>query len=138
MEGREARTRLDELSSQLAELRERRIAGQERFIWVPSRGEVVRVSLALLEWVRAEGEYVRLHAGEVSYLLRSSISSFCSEFGDEVVQVHRSYAINPSHIQSVRASRRGMRVVLRDGTELPVGRSFRDTVRSITLSAAKP
>jgi DNA-binding LytR/AlgR family response regulator len=132
VEGREAVARLRDLSTQLDDLRKRRSHGEDRSIWVPSRGEMVRLAVSVLEWVKAEGEYVRLHAGANSFLLRSSLSSFCNELAnDGIVQVHRSYAVNRAHLKSIRSSRQGMRVALDDGTDVPVGRHFRKIVQAL-------
>lgn len=132
VEGREAAQRMRDLASQLDELRHKRASGEERSIWVPSRGEMVRLAISRLHWIKAEGEYVRLHAGETSFLHRSSISSFCSELETEgIVQVHRSYAVNRAHLRAIRSSRQGMKVVLEDSTELPVGRNFRKKVQEL-------
>ena len=121
--------RLEELSSQLEQLRRARVPQKDTSIWVQQRGEIVRLPLAMLEWIEAEGEYVRLHAGDVSYLLRSSLTSTCDELADAgVVRVHRSFAINGERLQSIRRSRSGMTAVLYSGRELPVGRKFRKAV----------
>ena len=97
-----------------------------------ARGEMVRLAVSVLEWVKAEGEYVRLHAGANSFLLRSSISAFCNEHAnDGIVQVHRSYAVNRAHLKSIRSSRQGMKIALEDGTDVPVGRHFRKIVQAL-------
>jgi DNA-binding LytR/AlgR family response regulator len=132
VDAREALARLRDLSTQLDDLRQRRDSGEERSIWVPRRGEMIRLAVSSLEWVKAEGEYVRLHCGPNSFLLRSSISSFCTDLEREgVVQVHRSFAVNSAHLRSLRSSRSGMRVILQNGTEVPVGRNFRRAVQAL-------
>ena len=45
---------------------------RERYA-VRVRGEIVLVNAADVEWVSAEGNYARLHAGEKSYLIRDSM-----------------------------------------------------------------
>ena len=132
VEGREAVARMRDLAAQLDVLRQRRTSGEDRSIWVPSRGEMVRLALSALQWIKAEGEYVRLHATTNSFLHRSSISAFCNDLeSDGIVQVHRSYAVNRAHLKAIRGSRQGMRVVLQDGTELPVGRNYRKAVQAL-------
>jgi two-component system LytT family response regulator len=137
IEGREASTRLQELSGQLDELRRTRIDDQGQALWLQSRGEMFRLDLPAVEWVKAEGEYVRLHYRQSEFLMRSSISAFCESFGESgIVQVHRSFAINPAHLKSVRSSRSGVRLTLQNGAEVPVGRKFRKVVGQLTGSAS--
>src|SRR3954447_15278485 len=132
VEGREAVARLRDLATQLDDLRQRRVSGEDRSIWVPSRGEMLRLAISALEWGKAEGENVRLHAGANSFLLRSPISTFCVDLAnDGIVQVHRSYAVNRAHLKAIRSSRQGMSIALQDGTDVPVGRRFRKIVQAL-------
>jgi DNA-binding LytR/AlgR family response regulator len=132
IEQREAANRLVELSSQLQSLRQRYGNSEDRSIWVQQRGEMVRLDSAKVDWLKAEGEYVRLHVGEASYLLRTSITSLAEDLADGgFVRIHRSAAINRARLKSVRKLRTGTRVVLDCGVELPVGRKFRKEVDAL-------
>jgi DNA-binding LytR/AlgR family response regulator len=129
LEQRESMRRLQELSRQLDELRRVREVEPERAFWVRHRGELVRLDVADVDWVKAEGEYVRLHASDRSYLLRTSIAAFSSQFGGAgFVRVHRSAAINRHRLRAVRRSRSGTLIILTPGVEVPVGRKFRKVV----------
>ncbi len=135
IEGREATARLQELSGQLDELRRTRFDDQGQSLWLQSRGETFRLDLPAVEWVKAEGEYVRLHYRQSEFLMRSSISAFCESFSESgIVQVHRSFAINPAHLTSIKSSRSGVRLTLRNGAEVPVGRKYRSAVSQLTAS----
>jgi DNA-binding LytR/AlgR family response regulator len=55
------------------------------------------------------------------------------------VRVHRSLIINRAEIRSVRRSATGSYcLVTNDGSELAVGRSFRQRVREIVRASAGP
>ena len=136
---REALTRLRELSGQLDALRGSRAPAVEPSLWVHQRGQMMRVPIEALDWVEAEGEYVRLHMREQSFLFRSSITSLAeklAEFG--FTRIHRSTIINHSRLAAVHSSRSGMKAVLDSGVTLPVGRKYRHAVRALQHGEVPP
>ncbi|MGN6154726.1 MAG: LytR/AlgR family response regulator transcription factor [Sphingomicrobium sp.] len=135
LDQRDAGARLRELLSQLGELREARAANEDATLWVSSRGEMVRVSIATIDWVQAEGEYVRLHCGEASYLLRKSIASVADRLsGFGFIRVHRSAVVNGERVEAIRRSRAGTSLLLHGGTQVPVGRKYRNAIDSLGSS----
>ena len=134
LEQREAASRLRELSGQLNELRQNIVRTGNRSIWVQRRRDLVRLDIASLDWVQAEGEYVRLHAGGESYLTRSSISAIAAELTKHgFVRIHRSVVVNSARLSAVRRVRgSGLRAILDTAVELPVGRRFRASVKALT------
>jgi two-component system, LytTR family, response regulator len=126
LERRDAENRLTELSDQLEELRRARSASQERSLWVQHRGEMIRVPVSGLDWVEAEGEYVRLHVGAKSFLLRNPIGSLAEDLStDGFLRIHRSAVINLERLDAIHGTRSGLKVSLSIGVELPVGRKYR-------------
>jgi DNA-binding LytR/AlgR family response regulator len=124
--------RLHELSLQLESLREVREPAKDRSLWVQQRGEMVRLDIAALDWLKAEGEYVRLHFGEKSFLFRTSMNAICNELlNDGFVRIHRSAAINRDRLRAIRRGRTGLKIALESGVELPVGRKFRNAVEAL-------
>jgi DNA-binding LytR/AlgR family response regulator len=130
---REAVVRLKLMSRLLDELRQVRAAqNDERFIWVQQRDEMVRLDVMEIDWIEAESEYVRLHIGEKSYLLRSTITAISEELGSAgFIRIHRSVAVNQRRVTAVRRTRTGARLVLKSGAELPVGRKFRSAIAAL-------
>jgi two-component system, LytTR family, response regulator len=123
---RDAAGRLEELMSQLDQLRHARTATEERSLWVQHRGEMVRVPIGAIDWIEAEGEYVRLHVGAKSFLLRHPISSLAQDLvGDGFQRIHRSAVINLERLEAIRGTRGGQKILLSTGLELPVGRKYR-------------
>lgn len=47
------------------------------------------------------------------------------------VQVHRSWWVNPAHLIRVETGRNGQELVMTTGSKVPVGRSFRKTVKDV-------
>lgn len=131
LEYRRGSERLDELRRNLDELRATS-AFEQREFWIRYRGEALRLVPADVDWIEAEGQYVRLHAGERSYLVRHSISSLLRELsGEGFIQIHRSAVVNRRKIARVRSTRSGVKVELVSSKALPVGRMYRHALREL-------
>lgn len=133
---REAAARLDELARQLERLRdEHREPKEQRHLWVQRRGEMVRVLIEQIDWIAAEGEYVRLHLKDQSYLYRELLSAMMTQLEPErFVRIHRSYAVNRERVTAIRRSVHGaLKLLLSNGVELPVGRTYRSAARSALI-----
>lgn len=80
-----------------------------------------------------EEDYVRIFAGERSYLLRESIRGLLARLNpDEFVQVHRSAIVRTSELVEVTRSRTGRAEVrLRGGQRLPLGRVHGKTIQRL-------
>lgn len=135
IDDRSATTRLADLAAQLATLRAERVAehGDGGYLWVQRRGESVRIDLAQVDRVQAEGEYVRLYHGAATYLHREAISSLIDKFDQtRFVRIHRSHIINRDRVASIkRRPTGGYTIVTVDGEQLPVGRNYRAVVRTL-------
>jgi len=107
--------------------------GRADRIVVHSSGRVVFVKTAEIDWVEAAGDYVTLHVGKKTWLLRETISEMekkleANGFG----RIHRSTIINLEKIGEMRALDNGeYGVVLHDGTELKLSRSYRDILKRL-------
>lgn len=73
----------------------------------------------------AAGNYVRLHGEGRSWLVRDTITHIVEQFGGALVRVHRSHAVRLRDVHEVlRPDGNDPTVRLRDGTEVPVGRTW--------------
>jgi DNA-binding LytR/AlgR family response regulator len=124
---------LTQVSEQLDVLRQSFDRRTSDYMWVQRRGESIRIDLAEIIRVQAEGEYVRLFVDGVDYLHRESLTAMMTRLdADRFLRIHRSSAIDRDAIVSVRRRTTGnYQVVLRDGAMLPVGRTYRQAVRSV-------
>jgi DNA-binding LytR/AlgR family response regulator len=129
----EAAVRLNEVREQLAAVRASIDSAASNVLWVQRRGESVRVDLRRIERLQAEGEYVRLFVEGADYLHRESLISLLGQLEpDRYVRIHRSSIVDADAIVGVRRRATGSyQAVLRDGTVLPVGRSYRAVVRKL-------
>jgi len=136
---RAALVRLRELGGQLDALRETRSPTSAPSFWVHQRGQTLRVPIEALEWIEAEGEYVRLHMRDQSFLFRSSITALADKLAHlGFARIHRSTIINESRLKAVHSSRSGMKAKLESGMLLAVGRKYRRSVRELQNAEEAP
>jgi two-component system LytT family response regulator len=98
----------------------------ERLV-IKSGGRAFFLKIDEIDWIEAEGKYVRLHVGKESYLLREAISSLEAQLDPKrFPRIHRSSIVNIERIRELQPwFHNEYRVILRDGTELMLSRSFR-------------
>jgi two-component system LytT family response regulator len=108
-------------------------AGQQQLsdrIAVPSGDRVTILRVTDVDWVEASGNYVTLHTGEKSWLLRETVSSMdarLAPFG--FVRIHRSTLVNIQRVVELRSLDNGEFVVsLSGGAVLKLSRSYRDAL----------
>lgn len=106
-----------------------RVAGAKHLerVVVKTDGRVLFFRTDEIDWIEAYGNYVRLHVGRVTYLLREAISSMEDELDpSKFVRIHRSTLVNIERIKELQTMFHGQyAVVLRDGTELTLSRRYR-------------
>lgn len=99
-------------------------ARDERFI-AGVRGKLIVIGERDIRYLEAAGNYVRLHTAGASPLMRGTLASLESRLdARRFVRVHRSFVVNLSLIAELRTDE----VVLKDGTKVPMSRTFRDAV----------
>lgn len=106
--------------------------GDSDSLWVHRRGEFARVPIAAIEWIEAEGDYVRLHA-EGGGLMRGTLTALVDRLDPQVfVRVHRSAVCRCQAITGLKRKSTGAVVaLLASGAEAPVGRSYVSGVRTL-------
>lgn len=99
---------------------------RERFA-VRIRDEIVFVKAADVDWIAAEGNYVRLHCGTRSYLLRESMQSMEEALeAASFIRVHRSAIVNLDRVRKlVTSADNTPAIVLSTGASIPLGPSYR-------------
>jgi two-component system LytT family response regulator len=104
----------------------------DRFV-VRSGGRVVFVRASEIDWVEAQGDYVGLHVGKKSFLLRETLGGLERSLnGALFARIHRSTIVNVDRIAELKPFDNGEYVVvLLDGTELKLSRSYRDPLQRL-------
>ena len=82
----------------------------------------IKVKFSDILYLESEHVYVNVHTLNKTFLVRSSLQDYLQHFSDKIFfRIHRSYAVNTEHIQSVHAE-----YVSINDLMLPVGKSYRD------------
>jgi len=91
------------------------------------------VPVAEIDWIEAEGAYVRLHRGKQTHLVRDSLKNLEKRLDrTRFLRVHRSTMVQLDRIVEMAPLFHGeYELVLRDGTKLKLSRSFRDRLPQI-------
>ena len=105
-------------------------------IVVRSTGRLERIDPTEVRWIAGEGNYARLQLDGRSVLHRRSLASLSAELGSRrFVRVHRSIIVNLSHVRSLRHRSHGDAVVvLDDGSQLKVSRTYRKALKRLGLA----
>jgi two-component system LytT family response regulator len=105
----------------------------EHFV-VKSRDRTWLIAYADVEWVQAEGKYVRVHTASGAHLVRQPISVVEQRLDRrKFLRIHRGTIVNIKRIAEMhRGFGGGLFVILRDGTKLTMSRRFRSQIREAT------
>jgi two-component system LytT family response regulator len=102
----------------------------ERLV-IKAAGRIYFLETSEIDWIEAEGNYVSVHSGKKSHLLRETISSLESQLDPKkFVRIHRSSIVRLDFIQELQPWFHGeYRVILHDGTQLTLSRNHRDKLQ---------
>jgi two-component system LytT family response regulator len=86
-----------------------------------------------IDWIEAEGNYVRIHFGKQSSLMRETLTRLAEQLDPrKFPRIHRSRLVNIDHIQELQPwSHRDWRIILRSGAELRLSRNYRDRLHQL-------
>jgi len=129
--------RLGDLSSKLAALLDHdepappRPRYLDRLV-VKSGGKVTLLPVGEIEWIDAEGDYVRIHVGKTWHLLRETMKNLEDQLDSaRFVRIHRSTIVNLEKVKELQPFFRGEYVVvLHNGTTLKLSRGYRDNLEA--------
>ena len=107
-------------------------AASTRFA-IKTPGRVFFVRQEEIDWVEAADNYVCLHVGSDTHLLRETMNSIEGRLdGEKFARIHRSTIVNLDRVKELRPWFHGEYVVvLQEGTELTLSRSYRDKVLGV-------
>ncbi len=102
----------------------------ERLV-IKSGGRIFFLETDEIDWVEAEGNYVSVHAGKKSHLIRETITNLESRLDPKkFLRIHRSSIVNLSRIQELQPWFHGeYHVLLQDGTQLTLSRNYRERLQ---------
>ena len=97
------------------------------WLTVSAQNRTQFIPVAEVDWLEADGKYVRLHAGGRTHLIRGSLAATAERLDPaHFVRIHRSTVVNVARIREVQPWMGGDHLaILRDGTRLRVSRTCR-------------
>lgn len=121
----------EQLASLLADLRPKNRA-PDRLV-IKSEGRVLFLRMEEIDWVEASDNYVNLHVGTESHLLRETMGSLESRLPtDRFLRISRSTMVNIERIKELQPMFHGeYTVILRNGTRLTLSRGYRDKLQPL-------
>jgi two-component system, LytTR family, response regulator len=134
------RAELDRAVQALLSATKDRAAERRHVLAIRSGQRIVPVRTEEIDWVEAEGNYVRLHVGKTSHLLRETLASLEESLDPRRFRrIHRSTIVNLDRIRELQPwFRKDFKVILLDGSELTLSRSFADRLPEFLGRESKP
>jgi two-component system, LytTR family, response regulator len=103
---------------------------------VKSGGRVLFVKLGDIDWIEAAHNYVELHIGRESHLLRETLNAIEARLSpDKFVRISRSAIVNIERIKELQPLFHGeYTVTLQNGTRVTLSRRYRDKLKQLGVS----
>jgi len=103
---------------------------------VKSEGRIIFVRLTDVDWVEAADNYVKLHVGNESHMLRDTMTSLEAKLpSNRFLRISRSTLVNVEQIKELHPMFHGeYSVILRNGARLTLTRGYRDKLELLGLS----
>ncbi len=100
---------------------------------IKSRGRVIFLKTHEIAWIEAAGNYLEVHSGKDSHLIREPIGDFEQRLNPErFIRIHRSCIVNVEHIKELQPGFGGeYLVVMNDGQQLTASRGYRDRLQQL-------
>jgi len=102
-------------------------------IMVKSSGRITFLRVEEIDWIEAADNYVRLHAGRESHLIRETMNHLETKLDRKrFIRVHRKAIVNVDSVREIRSLFHGdHNILLRTGADIPLGRSYRERLEAI-------
>ena len=106
--------------------------GRDRIL-LKSSGEIIFLKTGEIDWVEAEGDYVKFHVAGRTHLMRGTMSSLEERLDpNRFIRIHRSTIVNSDRLRKLIPSFEGeYAVVLQDGTKLRLSRGYQDRIKAL-------
>lgn len=107
-------------------------------ILIKDAGEIVFLKTAEIDWIEAEGDYMKYHTAGKSYLQRETMARLEARLAPhQFVRIHRSTIVNLDRVRKLSPTFIGeYAVILQDGTKLKLSRGYYERLAEL-LERAK-
>lgn len=105
----------------------------EERIMVSKSGVFKFVDSKAVDWVEAAGNYIELHVGAETYMLRATMKEIENRLGTiDFARVHRSTIVNRDQIASIKPAMNGDKILfLKNGEELRLSRRYSENLKLV-------
>ncbi|RUO72965.1 LytR/AlgR family response regulator transcription factor [Idiomarina ramblicola] len=106
------------------------------YIAIKDSGEITRVAVNDIKWVDAAGDYMCIHAGDETHILRRTMKELEQDLNPKLFQrVHRSAIVNVKQVEKLCNQQNGeYHLQLKNGQKLKVSRSYKYRIKQLILS----
>jgi two-component system LytT family response regulator len=106
-------------------------------ILLKSGGDIYFLKAGEIDWIEAEGDYMKFHAGGRTHLLRDTMASLEARLdAARFIRIHRSTIVNIDRVKKLSPSFAGdYAVVLQDGTKLKLSRGYHERLQQLLRSS---
>lgn len=92
------------------------------YIFVRAGKEIKKLKIEDILYITVDSKYIELHTENRRYFIRSTLTSFVEKLPDHFVRIHKTYAINMEHLDTINTEDNLVKV----GNEtLPLSRSLK-------------
>lgn len=104
---------------------------------IPVGNRVIIIRLADIDWIQASDNYVSIHVGKKTWLLRETISALEQRLAPKgFARIHRSTIVNAQRVTELRSLPNGeFAIGLADGTTLRMSKSYRAVLDQLVGTA---
>ena len=102
-------------------------------ILIKSSGEIFFLKAEEIDWIEAEGDYMKFHVAGRAHLMRETMARLEARLDPKrFVRIHRSTIVNIDRLRKLSPSFAGeYAVVLHDGTKLKLSRGYHERIAAI-------
>lgn len=102
---------------------------------IKSNGRISIVKTAEVDWISAADNYVEIHLGKTSHLMRATIGSITEFLPRNFARISRSTLVNVDRVKEIHSQAHGdYLVILSNGVRLRGSRTFRANFRELLES----
>ncbi len=103
---------------------------------IKDAGEVTRVPVKDIQWIDAAGDYMCVHTENSTHILRQTMKQLAQTLDPRLfIRTHRSVIVNQHYVEKFCSQLNGeYYLVLHNGKELKVSRSYKDKVKQVLSS----
>lgn len=106
-------------------------------ILLKSSGEIFFLKVDEIDWIEAEGDYMKFHVSGKAHLLRETMARLEARLDPKrFIRIHRSTIVNIDRVRKLTPAFAGeYAVVLADGTKLRLSRGYHERMQAVMNNA---